>query len=246
VSVNFDRIADRYDATRGGTERGERSAAVISPYLPATGRVFEIGIGTGLVASAMNRDVVGVDISRQMIGNARRRIGNRIAQAEGAALPFPGGTFAGGYAVWVFHLVADRTAVFTEVARVLVPAGVFVIQSTEWYIEDGDPIQAILTRMYTPLVGEERRDAGDMLAAAAAPAGLDMTHTVWNERTFEEAPVEVIGRIETRTGAALWDLDDERWKRIVDPVLDDLRALPDQDRRRVRRGRYPTSVFVKR
>lgn len=44
-SVNFDRVADRYDETRGGTDRGRLVAGELVPYLP-TGALLEIGVGT--------------------------------------------------------------------------------------------------------------------------------------------------------------------------------------------------------
>ena len=75
-SISFDRIADRYDATRGGLERGKAVADAIAPHLTDSQRVLEVGIGTGAVAVAMadmGRDVVGIDISPEMLHRAHSR-----------------------------------------------------------------------------------------------------------------------------------------------------------------------------
>ncbi|MBV8305279.1 MAG: hypothetical protein JOZ04_13795 [Acidimicrobiia bacterium] len=52
-SISFDRIADRYDETRGGERRGQLVAAEIDPYLGPGARILEIGVGTGIVATAL-------------------------------------------------------------------------------------------------------------------------------------------------------------------------------------------------
>ena len=49
-SLSFERIADRYDATRGGEQRGRRTAASLAPLLDPVWPVVEIGIGTGVIA----------------------------------------------------------------------------------------------------------------------------------------------------------------------------------------------------
>jgi len=52
MSLSFDRVADEYDATRGGEERGEHVAADLEPWLSGGGPVLEAGAGTGVVALA--------------------------------------------------------------------------------------------------------------------------------------------------------------------------------------------------
>ena len=242
MSINFDRVADRYDETRGGVERGAAVAAEIAPHLPDDGLVLEIGVGTGLVASAIERDVVGVDISEAMLDLARPRIGARAARADGLALPFPPGTFAGGYAVWVLHLIADRPAFFAEVRRVLQTGGRFVARLTHQFAHEGD-IQPILSRLFTTLLGPPR-DTPEQVAAAAETAGLTVVAVETTEETLEQSPAEIVDAIEARTGSAFWAVTDEQWTELVEPVLDELRALPDQHVTRARRSSHATVVVV--
>ncbi|HEY6596686.1 MAG TPA: methyltransferase domain-containing protein, partial [Asanoa sp.] len=71
-SLPFDRVADRYDATRGGEERGRALADAVQPWL-APGRTLEVGVGTGLVAAELRArgfDVYGVDLAPAMVARA--------------------------------------------------------------------------------------------------------------------------------------------------------------------------------
>lgn len=83
-SVPFDRIADTYDTTRGGVERGGRIAAGVDPWL-RPGPVLEIGVGTGAVARPLTdrgHPVVGLDLSAAMLRGARERLGRRLRPAD--------------------------------------------------------------------------------------------------------------------------------------------------------------------
>ena len=91
-SLSFEPIADRYDATRGGEQRGQRTAANLAPLLDPAAPVLEVGIGTGIVALALRQlgfTVVGVDLSPAMAQRARRRLGPVVAVADAAQLPSP-------------------------------------------------------------------------------------------------------------------------------------------------------------
>ena len=103
-SISFDRIADRYDETRGGEQRGDTLAADIDPYLGDAERVLEVGVGTGIVAAGLGRlgrPVVGVDIAAEMLARAHERLGSRVARADAHALPVPTASVDGAYLVWV-------------------------------------------------------------------------------------------------------------------------------------------------
>ena len=84
-SIVFDRIADSYDDTRGGMERGRTVAAALHRMLPPGGPLLEVGVGTGLVAAALTelgRSPVGVDLSRPMLARARTRVPGRLALGD--------------------------------------------------------------------------------------------------------------------------------------------------------------------
>jgi hypothetical protein len=118
-SVSFDRIADRYDATRGGLERGRLLARSIAPHLHP-GPVLEVGVGTGAVSSGIDdlgHRVIGVDLSLPMLARAVERLGARVAAADGHHLPVPDGAVPNVVLVWVLHLVGDPESVLAETVR---------------------------------------------------------------------------------------------------------------------------------
>jgi ubiquinone/menaquinone biosynthesis C-methylase UbiE len=171
-SISFDRIADRYDETRGGERRGQHMAAEIDPYFGPARRVLEVGVGTGIVAVALarlGRSVVGVDISAEMLGRAHDRIGSRVARADAHTLPVPPTSVDAAYLVWVLHLVADPPAVIAECARVLRPAGRLVAVAGRVRAEYGD-MQAHQDALDT--LRNNRPDTAEATSEWAMAAGL--------------------------------------------------------------------------
>src|SRR5690349_5750214 len=89
-SISFDRIAERYDATRGGERRGTQLAADIAPLLEHSEPVFEVGAGTGVISLGLRRHgfaTFGLDISGQMLARAYERLGPTLIQGDAMHLP---------------------------------------------------------------------------------------------------------------------------------------------------------------
>jgi ubiquinone/menaquinone biosynthesis C-methylase UbiE len=125
----FDAVAERYDETRGGEQRGDAYAAELQARLRDPGTVLEVGVGTGVVALGLRRQghsVVGVDLSAAMLTRARDRLGNCVARADACLLPIRSGAIAQAIAVWVVHAVGDADQMFRELARVLSPVAGFL------------------------------------------------------------------------------------------------------------------------
>jgi ubiquinone/menaquinone biosynthesis C-methylase UbiE len=240
VSLSFERVADEYDATRGGEARGVDVAADIEPRLAGGGPVLEIGVGTGVVAKALRErghDALGIDLSPAMLGRARERLGPRIAVADAACLPFRDRVFADALAVWVMHAVADRAAVLREVARVLRPVGRFVVCNSG--APEPDEMLAIVGPMLAGLQrGDEERNDPEALATLAAACGFtSLGVAAGAPATFTEDPIEVADAMARRSYSSLWSVTDEQWRELVEPAIAALRALGHGQRRRVRRER---------
>src|SRR5207245_4904067 len=109
VSVNFDRAAARYDATRGFPPETEAEvAALLAAELAGRGRCLEIGVGTGRIAVPLRRsgvDVYGVDISVAILREPLRKGESGplpwVAYADATALPFDDASFGAGLACHV-------------------------------------------------------------------------------------------------------------------------------------------------
>ena len=163
-SLSFDPAAESYDRTRI-TDAAALTAGVdvLDDVLPA-GPVLEIGVGTGAMAvpiAARGRRVVGVDLSRAMLGKLRDKDPDRSVAAtiaDATRLPFGPGSFAGAYCRWVLHLIADWHVAVRELCRVVEPGGVVVVEpggySGDW------------RKIWLRFVEE--------LGAPAEPLGLDL------------------------------------------------------------------------
>jgi SAM-dependent methyltransferase len=242
-SVSFDRIADRYDATRGGTERGGRLAAGIAPWLQP-GPVLEIGIGTGAVAlplRELGHPVAGIDLSLPMLRTARERLGAAVAVGDAYAPPIRPASARNVVVVWVTQLVPDLAGFVRSGARLLAPGGRLVV------VPAGFPPQDEIGRVTQPMSEalRPRRDAPDQLAAAAGACGLRVlsSGTVDLDDVWYTSPTEQAEQIEARAWSILWDVPDEAWQRHVVPTVSALRALPEPDRLRPRSGVFDLVVL---
>jgi ubiquinone/menaquinone biosynthesis C-methylase UbiE len=153
-SLSFERIADRYDATRGGEQRGRRTAASLAPLLDPVWPVVEIGIGTGVIALGLRElgfAVVAVDLSPAMTQRARRRLGPVVAVADAAHLPVADAAIEQAVSIWLLHLVADRAAVMAEVARALRPGGRYLVSSARVGVPPTDDIDRLVFDMRNQL-----------------------------------------------------------------------------------------------
>jgi SAM-dependent methyltransferase len=243
-SISFDKVAAIYDATRGGLERGIRFAAAIEPFC-RPGPVFELGVGTGAIAKPLRdrlgRTVLGADLSGEMLTHARTRLGATVLRGDVAHLPIRDGALGTVVACWVLHLVGDAPATLREARRVLGRDGRLVVLSSRGELEPDD-VDAAMVDLHDVLRG--RIDVRDKLLPMAEAAGLaSVTEVLTEPGTWNEAPADLIERLERRQWGVLIDLDDDRFAEHVQPVIDRLRALPDPARPRTRIGRHRLFVF---
>jgi SAM-dependent methyltransferase len=247
MSLAFDRVAEVYDATRGGDERGARTVKDIVPWL-VPGLVLEVAVGTGIIAAALRDegyDVVGVDLSAGMLAHAARRLGpGRIALADALALPLADSTVDNVVVVHALHVIGDVPGALAEAARVLRPGGRLVALHSPWRREPTDVQDALAA-----LIALRDAQAPDTPAAvdpAAAAAGIRLvTRTASTPARFETSPAAVVDIIERRLWSSLWDMDEETWREVVEPGVARLRALPDPDRPRADVSHCQVSVFTR-
>lgn len=229
TSLPFDRVAHEYDETRGGEPRGRAMAEAILPHLGGDGPVLDVGVGTGVVAlglSRLGRTVVGVDLSEPMLRRARDR-GVPVVQGDALRLPVRDASVDDAYAAWVLHLVADIGATLGEIARVLRPGGrCLVATPDQGQVEEDDQVGLLFRRMWDALRGPRPDHPGAIRAAAGENGLAYAAELVVDGGEFEESPADIADRIERRTYSVLWDVDDERWREHVAPVVAELRALP--------------------
>lgn len=243
-SVPFDRVAERYEETRGGLDRGRRFALAIDGHLQAGSTTLEIGVGTAAVARPL-RDlghvVVGLDLSRPMLELASSRLAGSLVEADAAILPFADAAVDAIVAAWAIHVIGDFDGLVEEVRRVLKPGGRWLVVSPTPDVEPND-VMDIAYRL-GPALGRGW-DRSEVLAPRLDALGFRLvTDHPTDEYCFSESPAERADAIERRDWSSLWELDDETWAEVIQPILDDLRALPEPERRRDCIHRHRLSVY---
>ena len=164
-------------------------------FLPAgrQGRVLDIGCGAGRLMSALRRygEVTGMDVEPQALQFTRSRGERQLCQADLKALPFDAAAFDAVTALDVVEHVEDDRGALGEIARVLKPGGVAVLNvpAFQW-LWSGKDVQAHHHRRYT-----KRGLLGKM------PAKLLVRHvSFWN--TLLLPPIAA-----TRLWQRLWGLN---------------------------------------
>ncbi len=135
-------LLDVVDALPGAAALRERSYDLLA--VPSGAGVVDVGCGTGrAVAELAERGLrpIGVDLSEQMVEQARRRwpgIDARVGDAY--RLPIPDATLAGYRADKVFHELADADRALAEARRVLTAGGRIVLIGQDWdtFVIDAD------------------------------------------------------------------------------------------------------------
>lgn len=135
MDYNFDRIAGKYDESRGlppGVP--ERICRWVLSRLPSDPAIVELGVGTGRIARPFIEQGVsytGLDISEQMLARAREKLGGDQHRAQlliadiTQPLPVPPHSQDAVLAVHILHLV-DPVLTLTQVRRALKPGGALV------------------------------------------------------------------------------------------------------------------------
>ncbi len=122
MRISFDRVASIYDKTRRlPNEVMKKIVQVLVEELRGQKTILDIGVGTGRFANPLQEsgfEVVGIDISRNMIQNAREKGVSRLLRCDTCFLPFTDAYFDAVLSVHVLHLISDWRAALKEVCRV--------------------------------------------------------------------------------------------------------------------------------
>ena len=123
----YDGLAEWYEEFRPAL--GDQELEALERLLGrGNGHCLDLGCGTGLPTAAVAElgwSVVGVDVSSDLLGVARRR-GLEVLEASAEALPFDDASFDAAISIWTHTDIDDFPAAVAEVARVLRPGAPFV------------------------------------------------------------------------------------------------------------------------
>lgn len=141
VMDKYSRQASQYDR-RWNRPFGDATLEAAIAAIPWSGlkRLLDVGCGTGLLEEAVRGrlrpplQVVGVDISLAMLGQARQKLSaaKRLSwtNAQAENLPFPRAAFDAVVCANSFHYYQHPTRVLQEFRRVLQPDGWLIL--TDW------------------------------------------------------------------------------------------------------------------
>jgi phosphatidylethanolamine/phosphatidyl-N-methylethanolamine N-methyltransferase len=131
VRSAYRRWAPVYDNTFGRVAAEGRKHAV-ETINRSSGRVLEVGVGTGLSlpAYAKQLEIVGIDLSPEMLEKARERVAQEgltnvtaLLEMDASALSFEDASFDTVVAMYVMTVVPDPEKVMRELSRVCRPGG---------------------------------------------------------------------------------------------------------------------------
>jgi phosphatidylethanolamine/phosphatidyl-N-methylethanolamine N-methyltransferase len=131
IRAAYRRWAPVYDHTFGkiASEGRKHAVEIINR---SSGRVLEVGVGTGLSLPTYKRglEIVGIDLSPEMLDKARERVTelgltnvSGLHEMDAGQLEFPDNGFDTVVAMYVMTVVPEPEKVMRELARVCKPGG---------------------------------------------------------------------------------------------------------------------------
>jgi phosphatidylethanolamine/phosphatidyl-N-methylethanolamine N-methyltransferase len=153
-------FAGSYDVVFGPIfHPGRRAAVEVANDRPHQ-RILEVGVGTGLSLPHFRKDarVTGIDVSKEMLAKARRRVerdGLRQVEAlqemDAEAMSFEENSFDAVLALYVASVVPNPARFVAEMRRVCKPGGTIVIVN---HFTSANPAMRWLEKRLAPLAGK--------------------------------------------------------------------------------------------
>ena len=152
VKAAYRRYAGVYDAVFGPVLQPGRKAVVEALGCRPGERVLEVGVGTGLSLPLYPAGVklTGIDVSREMLDKARRRVATRglgdveaLIEMDAERMDFPDASFDKVVAMYVVSVVERPARLLEELHRVCRPHGeIFLVN----HVRSDNPIIGALEK----------------------------------------------------------------------------------------------------
>jgi len=183
----------------------EEAAAFLLPELRPGMRLLDVGCGPGSITRGLAErvapgEVIGLDLSRETLEEARRDaaargLGNlRYQEASVYTLPFADASFDVAYAHQVFQHLREREAALREMLRVVRPDGLVGVRDVDWGTVAYWPRDPWLDRFVETHLKTWYQNGGEPLMGRRLPAlfhgagvtDLRVTAAVWCYTTPED------------------------------------------------------------
>jgi SAM-dependent methyltransferase len=214
-SVNFDRAAGYYDATRALPEQAMADLlAALRPELAARQPCLEIGVGTGRIALPLHGQgirLAGADIAEAML---RRLVANAdgvrpfpLLRADATALPLAGASFGSVLAVHVLHLIPAWQRAVDEAVRVLRSGGALVAAFPG---ADANSRRQARTAAWRPAFREACARHGVVRVRMGASTPAEVSEHLGDRATARMLPPVRVAETQA-LGRAVRDLEEQRY-----------------------------------
>jgi phosphatidylethanolamine/phosphatidyl-N-methylethanolamine N-methyltransferase len=155
VVLAYRRYAPWYDTLYGAVLAPGRKALTARVRSLAPGRLLEVGVGTGLTLAdyPAASQIVGVDVSSEMLGHAQQRVAAlpgrhiELLEVNGESLPFEAESFDCVTLPYVLSVTPDPARLLQELHRVCRPGGTILVLNHF----SGSRGWALLERAVSPL-----------------------------------------------------------------------------------------------
>jgi len=213
--LSFDRVAERYDETRGFPPSVMRKVLnCLYKELEPYSKILDCGVGTGRFALPLQEKqfkVVGIDISRKMLERAIQKGFGDVIVANGCKLPFKDKVFDASLSVHFLHLIKDWCDVLKEINRVTKEVLVSISER---------PVSVRIKDLYEDLLAEQGWSYGNPglgereLARLIKPARS--IHILRHREKVRAR--EILEPLERKEFSFQWNVPDEIHKKAMEEL----------------------------
>jgi len=207
---NFDRVAGIYDSTRG-LPPFVMTVVVssLADELRNSGTILDAGVGTGRFAGPLKEkglDVVGLDVSKAMLSEAKKKSLTNLVMGELTTMPFANEAFDSCLMVHVLHLVENPMRLLSEIARVCRSSVLSVAE-----VSDKESIREDYIRLRSEMGHQASEISEHRLMALVTPTKLKDIVTYPVETRADDD----ITHLRDRISSVTWDVPDDVHEGII-------------------------------
>ena len=181
VEKTYRRYAPQYDLLFGAIFHPGRKEVIRQMDCQPGERILEVGVGTGLSLPLypVETKITGIDISREMLARAERRVARDglshvdLHHMNAQKMTFADNSFDKVVAMYVASVVPDPVALVNEMRRVCKPGGQLMFVN---HFKSDNPVISRIEQLLVPLSAKLGFDPGFSLSRFEQECDLEFEH----------------------------------------------------------------------